>query len=81
MVRALIDVVCIPQEAQHFMGWADGEINLMFCTDDGSISGRDCEWVQDALTVTVSMFYRMGIDANLKKTKVVVFTPRLIWRE
>ena len=35
----------------------------------------DYEWVQDAFTVTVAIFCRMGLDANLKKTKMIVCTP------
>ena len=30
MVRAVLDVVCGPQEAQHGSGWAAGERNVIF---------------------------------------------------
>ena len=79
VVWAVLYVFCILQEAQHGMGWASGYINLVFYADDGRIAGRDHEWVQDGLTVTVSMLCRMGIAANFKKTKVMVCTPGLIW--
>ena len=52
----VMEEVCIPQEAQNRMGWAAGEINLVFYVDAGSIAGRYYEWVQDTLTVTVTMF-------------------------
>ena len=56
VVRAVLEEVCSPQEAQHGMLWAVGERNLVFYADDGSIVGLYHKWVQDALTVTVSMF-------------------------
>ena len=40
VVRAVIDMVCGPQEVQHGLGWAAGERNLVFCTDDRRIVGR-----------------------------------------
>ena len=33
VVKAVIDMVCIPQEAQHDMGWAAGERKLLFYGD------------------------------------------------
>ena len=35
VVWEVLDVVCIPQEAQYGMGWAAGEINLVFYANDG----------------------------------------------
>ena len=61
------------------MGWADGERNLMLYINDGRIAGRDHKWVQYALTVTLAMLCRMGINANLKKIKAMVCTPSFIW--
>ena len=61
------------------MGWEVGAMNLVFYEDDGRIAGRNHEWVHDALTVTVAMFWQMGLDTNLDKTKAVVCTPRFIW--
>ena len=31
------------------------------------------------MNITVAMFCRMGLDANLEKTKVVLCTSRFIW--
>ena len=56
-----------------------GERNLVFYADNGRIAGRYHIWVQDALTETVEMFRRVGIDTNLEKTKALVCTPRYIW--
>ena len=56
VVRAVLEVVCGPQEAQDNMGWAAGERKLVFYADVGRIAGRDPIWVQDALLATVMMF-------------------------
>ena len=40
VVRALLYVVCIPQEDNHDMGWAAWERNLVVYADDGRIAGR-----------------------------------------
>ena len=50
VVRAVLEVVCAPQEAQHGMGWVAGERNLVFYVDAGWISGRYHIQVQYALT-------------------------------
>ena len=41
VVRAVLDMVCGPQEAQHGLGWAAGERNLIFYADSGRIAGKD----------------------------------------
>ena len=80
VVRAVLDMVYRPQEAQNRLGWADGERNLIFYDNDRRILGRDHEWVQDSLLVTVEMFHRMELETNIEKTKAVVCTPGFIWR-
>ena len=65
VVRAVLGAVCGPHEARHKMGWALGERNLVFYKDYRRISVRDHIWVQDALTVTVAMFGRVGLENNL----------------
>ena len=72
VVRAVLEEVCSLQAAQHGMGWEAWAMNLVFYVDDGRIEGRDHEWVQDALTVMVVMFRRMGLETNLDKTKAMV---------
>ena len=78
VVWAMLDVVYSQQESQHDMGCAAGERNLVFYADDNRIVRRDHEWVQDTLTVTAALFRRIGIGANLKKTKTVVCMPGFI---
>ena len=78
VVRAVLEVVCGPQEAQHGMGWSEGEQNLVLYADDGQILGRDHIWVQDALAVTVVIFKRVGIETNMEKKSSLVCTPGYI---
>ena len=56
-----------------------GEISLVLYADDGRIMGQDHEWLQYAMVLMVDMLCRMGLEANLKKTKPMVCTPRFIW--
>ena len=79
VVWELIDVVCSPQEVQHGIVWAAGERNPVFYSDYGMILGQDHEWVQDALIVTVEIFRRTGLDANLNNIKAMVCTPGFVW--
>ena len=65
VVRAVLTVVCGPQEAHHGMGWVVGERNLVFYVDDGKIAVIYQIWVQDDLTVTVSMLRTVGIETSL----------------
>ena len=81
VVREKLEVFCGPHEARHGMGWAEGDRNLIFYTDDRRIGGRDHIWVQDALTVSEGMFQKLGLEMNLDKTNALVCTPGYIWRE
>ena len=40
VVRAVLEEVCSPQEAQHGMGWEAGARNLVFYVDYRKISGQ-----------------------------------------
>ena len=64
VAREVLDLVCVPQESKYVLGWVSGESNLVFYTNDGRVAGRDHEWVHDALTVTVYIFCRVGIETN-----------------
>ena len=66
-----------PKEGTARHGMGDGEINLVFYVDGRSISGRDHEWDQNALNVTVDMFRRMGLETNLKKNQGDGVYPRV----
>ena len=79
MVRAALQEVCGPQEAQHGFGWAEGEHNICFYTDDERIVGQDPIWVQTELTAMVRIFERSGLQTNMGKTKAMICTPGFIW--
>ena len=78
VVRATLEVVYSPQEERHGIGWAAGDRNLIFYTDDKGIWGRDHIRLKDSLTVSVSMLRWLGLEMNLEKTKVLVCTSRYI---
>ena len=79
VVQAVLDVVYGHQEAQHGLGWADRKRKLSFYADDGRIAGRNHNWVQDTLTVTVIMFRSMGLGKNLENIKAMVCMQGFIW--
>ena len=81
VVQAVLEVVCSSHESQHGMGYAAGERKLFFYADGGRIVGREHGWVHDALAVTVAMLCRIGLEANLEKTKAMVCTPKFIWEK
>ena len=47
----------------------------MFYADDGIIGSRDSRWLQDSLTVLVSMFRRIGLQTNTAKTRTMNCFP------
>ena len=51
------------------MGWAAGEMNVILYADNGRIAGRDNEWVQDAILVTVKMFCRMVLKKPSRRLR------------
>ena len=79
VVWAVLDVVFGPQEARHGLGWAAGERNFILYTNNDRISVWDHEWVQDALSVTVLMFRRMGLETNQEKSNTMICMPGCIW--
>ena len=81
VVRATLQEICGPQEAQHGFDWLVGEHNICFYTDDGQISGRFTIWVQTSLKTMVRIFYKVGLQTNLNKTKAVICTTGLIWEK
>ena len=72
-------MVCGPQGSKNGLGWAAGERKVILYAGDGRIAGRDHKWVQDALSVTVEMLQRMGLETNIKKSKTMVCTTDNIW--
>ena len=74
-VRAVLGVVCGPQEANHRIGWVEGEQNLVLYVDERRIAIRYQIWVKDYLPVTVAIFRGVGLDTNLENRKSLVCTP------
>ena len=79
VVRATLQDICGPQEAQHGFGWTAGEQNICFYADDGRIAGLDPIWVLTALTTMVRVFKRFGLQTNLNKTKAVICRLGFLW--
>ena len=68
VARAVLVEVFAPQEAQYGLVLAAGERNMVFYVDYGQISGRYPIWVQDAHTLMVVMFKRVGLETNPERT-------------
>ena len=79
VVRATLQEICGPKEAQQSFGWSAREHNICFYGDDGRIAGQDPIWVQTALTIMERMFDRVGLQKNLNKTKAMIYMPGFIW--
>ena len=81
VVRATLQEIYGPKEAQHGFGFSEKEHNICFYTDDGQIAGQDPIWVQAVLTTMVRIFERVGLQTNLDKTKAMICRPRFIWEQ
>ena len=79
VVRAVLDVFCGPQESKHGLGWAAVERNTIFYADNGRIAMWYHEWSQDALSETMGISQRIGLETNLNKSKTMVCMPGYIW--
>ena len=79
VVRVVLLEVCVPQEAQHGIGWLEDDQKNCFYADDGRIAGQNLLWVQTTLMAMVSMFERLGLHTNLGNTKSVACTSGFIW--
>ena len=56
LVRATLQEICGPHEAQHGLVWSVGEHKICFYAYDGRIAGQDPIWVQTALMTMVRIF-------------------------
>ena len=74
VVRVVIIEVCVPQYSLHVLGWLSGGHNIVFYAYGGRIAGCNSIWVQMTLMVVVQLFKRVGLQTNMGKTIVVVFT-------
>ena len=59
-------------------GYLSDQIEALFSifyVDDGYITSRDAEFLQEALDILVETFKRVGLATNTKKTQAMVCTP------
>jgi hypothetical protein len=47
----------------------------VFYVDDGYITSRDAEFLQEALDILVKTFKQVGLATNTKKTQAMICTP------
>ena len=52
--------------------------NALFYADDGEISSRNPEWLQQAIDCLVALFERVGLKTNVGKTEMMVCQPHHI---
>ena len=50
-------------------------IMFAFYADDGVLSARCPEWLQESFTILVGLFERVGLRTNAQKTKVMTCVP------
>jgi hypothetical protein len=69
-----------PEETDASDGLGDNITKraALFYADDGLLASPDREWLQDAFTVLVDMFARVGLRTNTEKTQVMICTPGFI---
>ncbi len=56
--------------AKHIVG-----LFAVFYVDDGYITSRDMEFLQEALNIIVETFKHVGLATNTKKTQAMVCMP------
>ena len=50
-------------------------IMVAFYADDGVLSARCPEWLQESFTILVGLFEHVGLRTNAQKTKVMTCIP------
>ncbi len=60
---------------QEGLGMTVAEKLAAFYADDGLLSSTNAPWLQQALTVLVDVFKRIGLSTNAAKTKTMVCYP------
>ena len=74
LYQQVVTNFCRKCQVQHEFRWAVGEHKIVFYADDSRMTGCNPIWVQKTLTEVVQMFERVGLQSNLRKTKVMVCT-------
>ena len=63
------------EAARHGLGDLVATIMVAFYADDGVLSARCPEWLQESFATLVGMFERVGLRTNAQKTKVMTCIP------
>jgi hypothetical protein len=63
------------EAARHGLGDLVKTIMVAFYADDGVLSARCPEWLQESFTTLVGLFERVGLRTNSQKTKVMTCVP------
>ena len=61
--------------ARRALGDLARTILVVFYADDGVLSARCPEWLQNSFTILVGLFERVGLHTNSQKTKVMMCVP------
>ena len=52
--------------------------NALFYAENGMVATPDPRWLQDAFSILVDLFDRVGLYTNAGKTVVIVYRPRQV---
>ena len=75
VVRHWVTVVLAEAEKRGEMGNKGRHQADLFYTDEGMVASSDPRWLQWDFDTLVSLFERVGLRTNVKKTVSMVFRP------
>jgi hypothetical protein len=78
VVRYWLSLVCGENIAANGFGYEVKEKCVLFYADDGLLSSRKKEWVQESFDVLIGIFERVGLRTNTTKTQAMICTPGYI---
>ena len=71
----LIRLVGIQQVAHDGLGETVGRCMGVFYADYGMVSSHDLDWIQHAMSVSVGLFRRYNLAANVSKSRTMTCQP------
>jgi hypothetical protein len=75
VVRYWLSLVCGENVAANGLGYEVKEKCVLIYADDGLLSSRNQEWVQESFNFLIGIFERVGLLTNTSKTKAMICTP------
>ena len=75
VVRHWTKVMIEGAEEQGERGQEGRHHNALFYTDNSMVASSDPRWIQGAFSTLVSLFDRVGLRTNVRKTFEMVFRP------